>query len=63
MTKFSADALPVTRRRSSGVPAVTAGSPVDHRRTTMNPAITDRSPFGDRAAIAGSLTGAHWVQF
>ena len=36
--------------------------PVDCRRTTMNPAVIGRSPFDDRATIAGSFTGGHWVQ-
>ena len=46
-----ADAPPMSRRRSSGGPAVTIGAPVDRQRTTMNPAIIGRSPFGERAAI------------
>ena len=60
--KFPADALPMSRRRSHGGPAVTTGGPVDRCWTTMNPAVIGRSPFGDRAAIAGSFTGVHWVQ-
>ena len=48
MTKFSADVLEVSRQRSSGLLAVTAGSPVDHRMTPMNPTVTYSSPTGDR---------------
>ena len=58
MTKFSADAPPVSRRRSSGGSAVTVGAPVDRRRTTMNPAIIGMSPFGERAAINGFALGS-----
>ena len=50
-------------RCPAGVPATIVRRPGGDRRTTMNPAIIGRSPFGDRAAIAGSFTGAHWVQF
>ena len=57
MTKFPADAPPVSRRRLAGAPAVTAGTPVGRRWTTINPTIIGRSPFGHRAAIYGFAKG------
>ena len=44
---------PMSRRRSAGAPAVTAGTPAGRRHTTINPTIIGRSPFGHRAAIYG----------
>ena len=34
---------PMSRRRSAGAPAVTAGAPAGRRRTTINPTIIGRS--------------------
>ena len=48
---------PMSRRRSAGAPAVTAGTPVGRRQTTINPTIIGRSPFGHRAAIYGFAMG------
>ena len=57
VTKFPADAPPVSRRRLAGTPAVTPGTSIGRRRTTINPTIIGKSPFGHRAAIYGFATG------
>ena len=57
MTKFPADAPPVSQRRSAGTPSVTAGTPVGRGRTTVNPTIIGRSLFGHRAAVYGFAMG------
>ena len=43
----------MSRRRSAGATAVTAGTHTGRRRTTVNPTIIGRSPFGHRVAIYG----------
>ena len=58
MTKFLADAPPVSRRRLAGAPAVTAGTHVGRRGTTINPTIIGRSPFSERVAIDGFVLGS-----
>ena len=54
---------PMSRRRSAGAPAVTAGPPAGRSRMTINPTIIGRSSAGRLSGIVRSSTGLLWMKF